>query len=407
MASQPTQGAIPHRTRWGLVLLIVGAGVCSAFQIGKVPPALTELRESLDLSLVTAGWVISIFAAVGAACGVALGAAGDWFGYRRAVEFGILVGGAASLLGSLAPSADLLLASRLLEGLGHVVATVSAPALIFHITRPSDRGLAFGLWSCFMPFGTSVMMLGAPLLLSLVGWRGAWAFNGALLLGYVALFRFALRSVRRPVGFQAARPSELLQNVRLVASKPGPVFLAIAWTMYTMTFVVLMGFLPTILMARGYPRPAAAALTAFVVAVNMAGALTGGWLIKRGVPSWSLMAAASGVAGASMVGIYAPAAPEWARYGLCVLFSLVGGLVPVSVLGGAPLYAPEPKLVATTNGFVNQCAYVGMMIGPPAAAALAAASGGWHHTPWILTSASAVGLACSLILRKIPPTNAR
>lgn len=405
MASEPAQAVAPVRTRWGLVLLIVGAGVCSAFQIGKVPPALTELRGSLGLSLVAAGWVISIYSAMGAVCGVVLGAAGDWFGYRRAVVFGILGVGAASLLGSVAPTAGLLLASRLLEGVGYVISTVSAPALIFRLTRPADRGLAFGLWSCFMPFGTAVMMLGAPFLLAHIGWRGTWAFNGVLLLLYAAAFHFALRGVQRPAGLQAARPSELLQHVRLVASKPGPVLLAIAWTVYTTTFIVLMGFLPTMLMARGYSRPAAAGLTAFAVAVNMVGALCGGWMIKRGAARWTLIAAATGVAGVSMIWIYVPGAPEWARYWLCVLFSLVGGLLPVSVLGGAPLYAPNPKLVATTNGFVNQCAYAGMMVGPPAAAALAAASGGWHNTPWILTPACAVGLACALILRKIPPTN--
>lgn len=405
MTDEPTQFAVPLRTRWGPVLLIVGAGVCSAFQIGKVPPALTELRESLDLSLITAGWVISIYNAMGAACGVLLGATGDWFGYRRTLGFGILTLGAASLFGSVAPTAGLLLASRILEGLGYIVSTVCGPALIFRLTRPADFGLAFGAWSCCMPLGTSVMMLGAPLLMAHLGWRGAWAFNGVLLLLYGAVFQYALRGVQRPVGFQAARPSELLRNVRLIASKPGPVLLAISWTAYTTAFIVLMGFLPTQLMARGASRPVAAALTALVVAWNMVGALSGGWMIRRGARRWALMAAASGVGGLSMIGIYAPGAPEWLRYGLCFLFSLLGGLQAVSVLGGAPLYAPNPKLVATTNGFVNQCAYAGMMIGPPAVAALAVASGGWHNTPYVLTSACALGLACALVLRKISPTN--
>ncbi len=405
MATELTQSMIATRTRWGLVLLTVGAGVCSAFQIGKVPPALPELQGSLGLSLVGAGWVISIYSAMGATCGVLLGAAGDWVGYRRAVLFGLLTVGVSSLLGSVAPTAGLLLASRFLEGLGYIVSTVSAPALIFRLTHPSDRGLAFGLWSCFMPFGTSVMMVGAPVLLAHFGWRGMWAFNGGLLLAYAAVFHVALRGVQRPTGLQPALPSEIAQNVRLVASRPGPVLLAIAWTVYTTTFMVLMGFLPTLLAARGYARSTAAAITAFAVAVNIVGALVGGWLIKRGVPRWILMATATGVAALTMVGIYAPTAPGWVRLWLCVLFSLVGGLHPVAVLGGAPVYAPHPKLVATTNGFVNQVAYVGMMVGPPAAAALATASGGWQNTPWILTSACAVGFACALTLRWIAPTN--
>jgi len=406
MAGEPTPNLISRRTRWGPVLIIVGAGVCSAFQIGKVPPALPDLQKSLNLSLVAGGWVISIYNAMGATCGVLLGAAGDWFGYRRTLGVGMVIIGAASLLGSVAPTPGLLLASRLLEGLGYIICTVCAPALIFRLTHPSDLGLAFGLWGCFMPLGTSIMMFGSPFLLAHFGWRGSWAFNGVLLLLYAAVFQYALRGVQRPAGLQAARPSELLQNVRLIASKPGPVLLAIVWMVYTTAFIVVMGFLPIQLMARGFSKPVAAALTASVVACNMVGALSGGWMIKLKVPRWVLMATATAVGGTSLVGIYAPGAPEWLRYSLCVLFSILGGLLAVSVLGGAPLYAPDPKLVATTNGFVNQSAYGGMMIGPPVVAALAVASGGWHNTPYLLTSACAVGLACALILRKIPPANA-
>jgi len=250
------------------------------------------------------------------------------------------------------------------------------------------------------------MMFGAPLLLPHFGWRGAWAFNGVLLLLYAAVFQYALRDVQRPAGLPAARPSELLQNVRLIASKPGPVLLAIVWTVYASAFMVVMGFLPIQMMARGFSKPVAAALTASVVACGMAGNLSGGWMIKSKVPRWVLMATATGVGGTALIWIYAPGTPEWLRYSLCVLFAILGGFLAVSVLGGAPLYAPDPKLIATTNGFVNQSAYGGMMIGPPVVAALAVASDGWHNTPYILTSACAVGLACSLILRKIPATNA-
>jgi MFS family permease len=348
--------------------------------------------------------VISTYSAVGALCGVAMGAAGDRFGYRRAVLFGLTCIGTGSLLGAAAPGPAWLLGSRVLEGLGFIVLVVSAPSLIFQLARPSDLGLAFGLWSCFMPLGTALMMLGAPPLLSLFGWRGVWAFNGILLLSAAAAFHFAMRGLPGRRELRAASPARIWGNVRLVVSRPGPVLLAVAWSMYTMTFMVLMGFLPTLLMAQGHSRPSAAALTAVAVAVNMVGALGGGWMLKRRVPRWGLMVLTAVVTGLCMLGIYAPGTPNGVRYALCLLFSMTGGLQPACVLGGAPLYAPAPTAVATTNGFINQCSYVGMMFGPPAAAALATVSGGWHNTPWILTSASVVWIFCALLLRTVPPT---
>ncbi|MFU8858601.1 MAG: CynX/NimT family MFS transporter [Deferrisomatales bacterium] len=385
------------------MLLIVAVGVCAAFQIGKVPPALTELQSSLGISLVVGGWVISTYSAVGSVCGIAMGAVGDRFGYRRTLLFGVSCIGAGSLLGSAAPGPGWLLASRALEGLGFILVVVSAPSLIFQIVRPSDLGIAFGLWSCFMPVGTSAMMLASPALLSLFGWRGVWACNGLLLLSAGAAFHYATRGLPGRGALRAAAPGRLWSNVRAVVSCPGPVLLAVSWSMYTTTYMVLMGFLPTLLMADGHTRAAAAALTAAAVAVNAAGALGGGWLLKHGAPRWGLMAFSGAVSGLCMVAIYSPGTAPWLRYGLCVLFSAVGGLQPAAVLGGAPHYAPTPTAVATTNGFINQCSYVGMVLGPPAAAALASASGGWHNTPWILSSGAAIWISSALLLRRVGP----
>ncbi|MBI5441993.1 MAG: MFS transporter [Deltaproteobacteria bacterium] len=396
--------AVPEHTRWRLVLMGVAAGICCAFQIGKAPPALQELQLRLGISLVVGGWVLSALNVVGAACGLAVGAAGDRVGDRRARGLGLACAGAGSLLGAAAPGPAWLLTTRALEGFGYLMVVVSAPALIFKVTRPGDLGLAFGLWGCFMPLGTSAMMLLAPPLLALAGWRGLWAGNGLLLLFLAAVFRRLTRTVPGLSAGRAARTRASWRSVGLVAVTPGPVALALSWAMYTMSFMVLMGFLPTLLMGRGYSRAAAAALTSLAVAVNMVGALLGGWLLKRRAPRWALMTSAATVGGLSMLGIYGAGTPEWVRYALCLLFSIFGGIQAVCVLGGAPLYAPRPTLVATTNGFVNQVSNVAMLLGPPAAALLASARGGWQATPWILTSALALSGACALVLRGIPAT---
>jgi hypothetical protein len=61
-------------TRWPTVLLIVGAGVVSAFQVGKAPPALA-VQADLGLDLAATSWLLSAFAIVGALAGIAIGVA--------------------------------------------------------------------------------------------------------------------------------------------------------------------------------------------------------------------------------------------------------------------------------------------------------------------------------------------
>ncbi|MGE0949112.1 MFS transporter, partial [Bordetella pertussis] len=66
LPAAPGAGAARHGR---VVALVVGAGIVSAMQVGKVPAALPELRAALDASLAQASWLLSAFAAIGAALG--------------------------------------------------------------------------------------------------------------------------------------------------------------------------------------------------------------------------------------------------------------------------------------------------------------------------------------------------
>jgi MFS family permease len=101
------------------------------------------------------------------------------------------------------------------------------------------------------------------------------------------------------------------------------------------------------------------------------------------------------------IGIYQGELPLWLRYGLCVVFSLIGGILPASVLGASPVLAPRPQLVATTNGLIMQGSNLGQSIGPPALAALAAAVGDWHLSPLVLVTSAAFGIVLALLLQTL------
>ena len=57
------QGDVLNRaspTPWGLVGLLVAAGIVAAFHVGKVPPSIPSIREQLGASLSQAGWLLSM-----------------------------------------------------------------------------------------------------------------------------------------------------------------------------------------------------------------------------------------------------------------------------------------------------------------------------------------------------------
>src|SRR4029450_6817595 len=92
-------------TAWGLIFLLYGIGIVAAGQLGIVPPLLPQLRRDLDLSLTTAGAVVSTVTLMGALFGLV---AGNWcerIGHVRALRLGLLVMLAAACAFSFARGA--------------------------------------------------------------------------------------------------------------------------------------------------------------------------------------------------------------------------------------------------------------------------------------------------------------
>lgn len=390
----PTQ--LPDRTDWRRVLILVGAGVAVGWQMGKVPPSLIALRAELNLSLFVAGWVVSLFHVVAAVGAAVAGAAAERLGQRRTALVGLGVTAAASLVGSLAHGPALLLPVRVLEGVGYVTISVSAPVLIFQATSLRDQRLALSAWSCYMPAGTSTMMLLSPLFLESVGWRGLWAANAL----FVAVLALVLRrTVPPPERADGAAARPLLPGLRDSLSKPGPLLLAAYFLAFAVQFTALAGFLPTLLVEDvGMSKASAAVFSGVAVLLNVPGNLLGGWLLQRGVRRRANLWFASSVMGLGALGIYTHVLPDIVRCALCLAFFAVGGLIPSSLYAAVPSVTPPRSSLSTANGIMMQGAGLGSMAGPPAVAAVVAAGGGWWAAPWLSVSAAAVTLVLAVLL---------
>ena len=101
-----------NETRWSVVTVTMFSAVIGAAHVGKLVPALPDLRADLDLDLVTAGWVASVFAFTGLVLGIASGLAGDRFGATRTLVCGLVICATGGTLGRLSESATPLLVSR-------------------------------------------------------------------------------------------------------------------------------------------------------------------------------------------------------------------------------------------------------------------------------------------------------
>ncbi|KRC86085.1 MFS transporter [Achromobacter sp. Root83] len=384
-----------ERTHWGAVLAIVGAGVVAALQVGKVIIAAPLLRQDMGLDLASIGTLTAVFSILGMVGGIAAGGVISRFGARRMLLLGLTATAVGTAAGALAPGYGVLLGSRVIEGLGFLMITVAGPAALQRIVTAANRDFAFALWSCYMPAGMAVAMLASQ---AFDDWHAYWWCAG-IAVG-VALACVALLAPSSPRGAGLSWRG-LRQDTADTLGAAGPVLLALSFTLYSLMFFALFSFLPVLLMEQlGLTLATAGLYSAIASAANIAGNLGAGVLLARGWQRSTLIACASVTMGAVALLIFSSALPAMPTFLLCVLFSAVGGLIPATLLGTAPLVAPRPALTAATVGLVMQGSNLGQVIGPVAVGG-AIDRFGWTSASFIVAAAGLGGLVIAGCLRRV------
>lgn len=383
-------------TDWRAVGAVFFGGLVAGACIGKVPPALPGLRESLGLTLVETGFIATMLNVMGMLAGLAAGVLCDRFGHKRLALAGLAVMAAGGALGALSWNFTLLLSARFLEGAGFIVFTVSGSALMTASAAAGrDRARVLALWSAYMPTGGAAALFAAPLIIALAGWRGLWA-----VVALAALLAFVLVARRAPVpAYGAVRSMRL---VRETLRQPGNLALALLFACYVAQWTSVMIWLPTFAVdERGATPGTAALLAAAMVLANIPGNLGGGWLLGRGVQRGRLVVGASLLAALCVAGMLNDALPDSLRVALVLAFSTIAGSIPAAIFSGLPVHAPTPQHIGTGNGLVMQTSQAGQFFGPIALAWIASHHGGWSATLGLMMLFAACCAACGVAIGRI------
>mgnify|MGYP001099330610 CR=1 FL=1 len=369
---------------WPAVLVVL-AGIVAAMHVGKVAPAIPILRAQLDVSLVQAGWLLSLSQMAGMLTAVFVGMFADGFGLRRSVLWGLVLLGLLSGLAGLTTSAPQLLLMRAIEGAAILMIIVPAPALLRSLVDPDRLSTAMGFWGTFMPTGTATALLLGPVLMAHFGWATWWETLGAIALLMALLFNMGVPRVAVAVA-GARPPAANLQRLRLVWRTPQVWRVALAFACYSGQWLVIIGFLPTLLQTGGMSAGLAGTIAAIASAVNIVGNIAGGRLLQKGVPSQRVLgiAFATMAAGAFVVFGTPSDTPLIVKLVAVLMFSGVGGMIPGSLFSLAVRAAPTEDTASTALGWTTQMSLLGQFSMPPIAAALATAHGSWGLT-WVVT----------------------
>ena len=386
----------------GAAYCVIFSGVVAALQVGKLPPALPELSQPLGLSLMQAGFLLSLVQLAGMTLALAVGLSADGLGLRRSMLAGLAILGLASAMGATAQSVQSLMVWRAIEGFGFLWITLPAPGLIRKLVSEQHLRKLLGYWGAYMPAGTAITLLAGPMWLPEFGWRTWWILFALLswAMAFV-LWRvvpadtsrvLALGSTQMP----STQPVPWTQRLRETLSAPGPWWVALCFAMYSGQWLAVVGFLPSIYTQAGLSGAALGDLTALAAAVNMLGNMASGRLLQRGIHPSVLVALGFLAMGTGAFWAFAEFSQSWPwlRYAGVLLFSACGGLVPGTLFSLAVRLAPHERNVSTTVGWMQQGSAAGQFAGPPLVAWLASQVGGWQWT-WLATGVCCI---CGVML---------
>jgi EmrB/QacA subfamily drug resistance transporter len=207
-----------HRTIWTFVITSLALVMVTLDNL-VVTTALPVIREDLGASIEGLEWTVNAYTLTFAVLLLTGAALGDRFGRRRMFAIGLGIFTVASAAAALAPSIEVLVAARAVQGAGGAIIAPLTLTILSASVRPEKRGLALGAWSGIGGLAVALGPLVGGAVVSGLSWH--WIFWINVPIGLV-LIPLALRRLSETHG-----PSKQLDLPGLALASVG--LLGIVW----------------------------------------------------------------------------------------------------------------------------------------------------------------------------------
>ncbi len=206
--------------RLTLVATILGSTVVF-LDATVVNVALPAISDGLDAGLAGQQWVVEAYLLALVSLLLVGGSMGDQFGRRRMFVAGLIGFGVTSALCAIAPSDELLVAARALQGIAGALLVPGSLAIVAATFDGEARGRAVGTWTAWTGIATVIGPAGGGALVSALSWRWVFWVNLPLIAVTVALTLHSVRESRDP---DAYRGIDWLGILLSALGLGGPVF---------------------------------------------------------------------------------------------------------------------------------------------------------------------------------------
>ncbi|WP_055590851.1 MFS transporter [Streptacidiphilus griseoplanus] len=452
----PTTDSRPGFDRRLLPPMILGS-VLNPINSTIISVALVPIGRALGAPASQTAWLVSALYLATSLGQPVMGRLIDLFGPRRLFLLSTGLVGVAGVAGTLAPGLGMLIAARVLLGLGTCAGYPAAMALLRSEAARTGRDSPGGVLTALAVANQTIAVVGpllGGLLIAVGGWRATFALNvplavASVLLGLLRLPKPAAtaRPPRRGhlaarldlpgMGLFAATLVSLLLFLMNLHPRTWYLLLVAAAAGTAFTVRELRATTPFIdLRVLGGNRPLLAtygrALVAYVVAyaflygfsqwteeghgltpfhaglvqIPMFLMAIGVSVVsgrRSGVRGKLLLGAAGQIAACLVLLTLTGRSPVWTLVGVALIFGVPQGLNNLA-LQNSVYFQADPERTASSAGLLRTFAYIGSMVASSATAASfgqRADTGGMHQLAWVMLGAGVLYLLLTLFDRTL------
>ena len=350
-----------NKTQWRLIFVLWFCGMGASMQFAKVSLAFDELQAYYQASEGEIGVVLSWVGVCGMILAAGVSVFIARFGYRRLLFLAMILAAGLAVYQISLPSLSVLLVTRLVEGLAHLIIVVTAPTLMVAACAADKRSMVMSLWGTF--FGVTFALVGAlaPWLIELGGVRSLFIFHALWMLVMLALLALTYRHELIPLPSVPAVisiKSLYQQHLRIYGSLP-TILPSLCFINYTALYVALLTFFPKIGGAGPLWLPVVLPL------ISLVGAFLVGVLIQHGMTPIKATQMAFGSAMVVFIALSAVSALDidvsWFK--VVVFFTL--GLMQGAIYGMIPYLSKQSHQQAQSISAIAQLGILVSTFGPP------------------------------------------
>jgi MFS family permease len=358
--------AIP-RYAWVILFTVFLASVAAPLNMYKVPPLMPVLKETFQLDLGQAGLLMSVFSITGLILALPTAFALQKLGFKVIGIAALVSLIAGASMGAMGTTNNVLLISRVIEGVGMGLITVVAPAIIAAWFPREKQGIPMGIWATWVPVGNVLMYVLGPGLNTAFGWQAVWwagaGFALAALILFVWLMRMPTQDESGTYSKAGSDRPTAQTTLKSVFANRNIWLLALSFGSFNLVFIATGTFFPTFFAEeRGYSLEQASLIASISTFAILVSAPLAGWVSDRiGSRKWLIVIPS--LVTADMM-LWPFTVTGWVLYAFMASLGFVAGAVPTATFAAVPEVMERPQLTGLGMAVLSAGQNSGMVIGP-------------------------------------------